>query len=338
MAHRRIDTSDNDFAGLGLAFSRPQIALLRWDHDDNSITAAVTRPVVIIGGGYDLDKDRSVAGEPSPIGDDDEGNALFVVDAQTGELVWKATQGKGVGTSTNYRTADLEDSIPSDVAVLDVDDDGFMDRAYVGDMGGVLWRVNFAGTDRSQWTMIPLLSVGRHSQGGTGSDRRFMHRPDVALSTDANGHFEAVMVGSGDRENPLETTVQNEFYMFKDRNGASGSCNEAAAVCERGDLADLTSNCLQDGNPDGCSFSDATVELNNGWYVSLTAGEKVLSSPLTIAGTTLFTTYLPPDLVGTTLTCGAAEGGGRFSPWMCRPPRPRSTWMKASTRSRALLR
>ncbi|MEZ5582050.1 MAG: hypothetical protein R3F37_04050 [Candidatus Competibacteraceae bacterium] len=77
-------------------------------------------------------------------------------------------------------------------------------------------------------------------------------------------------------------------------------------------MADLTNNCLQDDNPDGCGFTDPVVGLLNGWYITLSSGEKVLSSPLTISGTSLFTTYVPPGTSGTTLTCGAAEGGGKL--------------------------
>ncbi|MEZ5582049.1 MAG: PilC/PilY family type IV pilus protein [Candidatus Competibacteraceae bacterium] len=188
----RIESTDTDFTELGLSFSRPQVTMLQWDDDGNAATDPVTKPVVIFGGGYDLDKDRVVAGDPSPMGDDDEGNALFVVDAATGDLVWKATKGTSTATSTNFQSSNLLDSIPSDVALLDINDDGAVDRVYVGDTGGVLWRVNFTGNDRTQWNMLPLLSVGRHSEGGTGPDRRFLHRPDIALSNDGNGNSEAV--------------------------------------------------------------------------------------------------------------------------------------------------
>jgi hypothetical protein len=77
-----------------------------------------------------------------------------------------------------------------------------------------------------------------------------------------------------------------------------------------GQVADLTSNCLQNG---GCT---EPAELNIGWRILLecppdypaTCGEKNLSTAFTLSGTIYFTTYIPAG--SSTTTCSLKEGGG----------------------------
>ncbi|HXH03932.1 MAG TPA: PilC/PilY family type IV pilus protein [Candidatus Competibacteraceae bacterium] len=296
----KIIESMTDFGELGLTFSKPAVGELDW--------GSGRKPVLIFGGGYDKKKDVRNSDGTSKVyatGEyDDEGNALFVVDADTGKLVWKAVR-SGSSSGSVYVNSALKDSIPSEVNAFDSDGDGLLDRAYVGDTGGVLWRADLAGSDRSKWSMKPVLSVGRHSIGG--EDRRFFHRPDIALTKDDTGPFDAVVIGSGDRPNPLEVTIDNQLYMFKDRNITSGS--PPSTVVDGSALADLTSNCLQDADL-SCS---PEPDLSKGWYITLEQpGEKMLSSPLTLSGAVFFTTYIPPNPNQTRAQCGPAEGGGRL--------------------------
>ena len=292
-----------DFGELGYTFSPARVGRLSFIA--NSTTE--TRPVLVFGGGYDLNKD---ARPPSNV-DDAEGNAVYVVNAETGALIWKAVKGSGEAgnvSNTKYEHPDLRDSISSDVAAIDTDGDGLLDRAYVGDTGGVLWRVDLAGVDRANWKITPVLSVGRHFSSDPKSDRRFFHRPDVVQGKDESGAFDAVILTSGDRANPLDkgldSAVENVAYMFKDRNTVSGT--PPGETKTQSDLADLSSNCLQDGS---CS---SPPDLENGWRIALEKpGEKGLATPTTIAGTIFFTTYLPPHSYDET-TCAPKEGGGQL--------------------------
>jgi hypothetical protein len=78
----------------------------------------------MFAGGYDLNKDtRGSVGT-----DDSEGNALFVVDAVTGSLIWKARRGAGGAGGKVFEHPRLTDSIPSTLTVADTDGDGFTDR------------------------------------------------------------------------------------------------------------------------------------------------------------------------------------------------------------------
>jgi type IV pilus assembly protein PilY1 len=289
-----IDKSD-DFQELGLTFSNPRVGLI--DSEDGA------RPILMFAGGYDINKDkRGVVGS-----DDSEGNAIYVVDAETGDLIWKARGGSDGAGSKVFEHAQLVDSIPSTLSVADTDGDGFTDRIVVGDTGGNIWRADIQGRDTADWKLTLLASVGRHSTGSPSIavDRRFFHRPDLVPSKDGNGLFDGVVIGSGNRADPMDKggTTRNFTYMIKDRHTSIGSGVDTGL--QHVDFGDVTSNCLQtDG---GCA-----VNLTHGWRLALEEpGEKVLATALTLTGKTFFTTYLPFSGTGAT-ACSPSEGSGRL--------------------------
>jgi type IV pilus assembly protein PilY1 len=282
-----------DFAELGHTFSDPRVGHVN--------LGSGPQPVLIFGGGYDMNKDiRGSVGT-----DDSEGNAIYVVDAKTGALIWKARGGGASPTASVFEHPDLVDSIPSMVTVADTDGDLLLDRILVGDTGGNVWRADLTGSDTSRWKLTRLAALGRHAEGGKSNDRRFFHRPDLVPAEDENGLFDAVLIGAGDRPDPLDIggVVTNYFYMLKDRNVANGAATDLNL--EPADLGDVTDNCLQEG-------SSCSVDLTNGWKLQLEdTGEKVLSTPITIAGTVFFTSYVPSRSSGGD-TCAPAEGRGRL--------------------------
>jgi type IV pilus assembly protein PilY1 len=284
-----------DFGELGLTFSNPRVGLVD--------TASGPRPAVMFAGGYDINKDkRGVIGS-----DDSEGNAIYVVDAETGALIWKARGGSGGGGGNVYEHARLVDSIPSTLSAADTDGDGLTDRLVVGDTGGNIWRADIHGDDVSRWKLTLLASVGRHSGGAPSfeTDRRFFHRPDVVPSKDGNGLFDGIVIGSGNRADPLDKggSAYNFMYMIKDRHTSAGSGVDTGLT--HVDFGDVTSNCLQSDG--GC-----VVNLVNGWRLGLEEpGEKVLATALTLTGKTFFTTYLPFSGTGAT-ACSPSEGAGRL--------------------------
>jgi type IV pilus assembly protein PilY1 len=288
-----IDKS-GDFAELGMTFSTPRVGLVD--------VGSGPQPVLVFGGGYDVNKDlRTGVGT-----NDTEGQAIYVVDAETGQLIWKAV-GQGTSSSDTFLHPDLVDSIPSTVSAVDTNGDSLLDRILVGDTGGNVWRADLTGTSTSNWKLTRVARLGRHATGASGvlDDRRFFHRPDVVLSKDDDGAFDAIVIGSGDRADPKDKggTVENFAYMIKDRNIGIGSGVDSPLVDS--DLDDVTDNCLQAGS---CS-----LDLLNGWRLGLEdSGEKSLATPLTIGGTVYFTTYLPFGSAATSGQCAPAEGNGRL--------------------------
>lgn len=318
------------FAELGQTWSTPQVGQVK--------VGSATIPVIVFTAGYngddggddigDLGKDAKnratrASTTPVPGTDDDEGNAIFIVDALNGTLIWKAAKGASIGYDASKKTfthPELLDSFPADLSAVDTNGDKLLDRIYAADSGGVVWRIDLAGlfdhdsdsttmdilvhNERSVWSATKLLSVGRHASGfsGIADDRRFFNRPDVVQSRDDIGPFDGVLIGSGDREDPNGTDVDNFFYLIKDRAITSGV--PPTTVFEQSDLADLSSNCLQDSS---CSVPP---DLTNGWRIELAdSGEKNLAPAITAAGSVFFSTFSPTPPSG---TCSLSEGTGRL--------------------------
>ena len=91
------------------------------------------KSVLVIGGGYEPDQDKRLSTT------DSIGNAIYIVDAINGNLLWHASNS---GAMQNFATTGraMDYSIPARIRVVDFDGDGFADRFYAGDMGGQLWR------------------------------------------------------------------------------------------------------------------------------------------------------------------------------------------------------
>ena len=105
--------------------------------------ALVSKDVIVFGGGYDAGQDNAT--NPTT---DDEGRAIYIVDATTGALLWWAGKtGVAPTPGPDLALSAMDYSIPSQVRVLDINTDGIADRMYVGDMGGQVWRYPRVGVD-----------------------------------------------------------------------------------------------------------------------------------------------------------------------------------------------
>ncbi|MAA75193.1 MAG: hypothetical protein CMN28_10855 [Salinisphaeraceae bacterium] len=328
-----VDNTQAGFGELGMTFSTPRFARLRISNDGGQ---AQERPVLLFGGGYNggytsagtpLGKDAKKgsnfdasqsAGSSynrNQVGDDDDsGHAIFVVDAETGELIWKARGGSSTGATTAggapvFEHASMDDGIASDLTVVDVSGDGYADRIYVGDTGGRVWRADIGHVDPAEWQAAPIASLGRHGADTVSDDRRFFERPDVVRVRGTGSSFFAVVIGSGNRADPLNLNTENYLFVLKD----DGLLDPAATPTDMAGLADFNSNC---SGGDCASLLDADFAFG-GWKMRLgpgfnneRQGEKALSSPFTVAGKVLFTSYVPAGAAAD--ACSPQEGRGRL--------------------------
>jgi type IV pilus assembly protein PilY1 len=260
--------------------------------------------------------------------DDPHGNAIYIVNAQTGALVWKlgknATAGYDAASKT-LRVIDLNDSFPAEITAVDTTGNGLLDRIYGADTGGRVWRVDLADfvdldsnpatpdvlvfDDPSKWTAMKVFNVGRHYVNDVTNDRRFFNRVDVAQTRDSSGAFDALLIGSGDREDPMGLPTENWFYMIKDRNITSGA--PPTSTLTPTDLVDLSSNCLQTDTVANCLTAGEQILFQKGWRIQLNAasGEKNLAASVTSGGSVFFSTFAPEPVAS---ACGLSEGVGRF--------------------------
>jgi Tfp pilus tip-associated adhesin PilY1 len=93
-----------------------------------------------VGSGYD-----NVEGQG------DQGNVFYAVDLETGESFWNFEAAQ-VDTSPLYFT-DITNAFPSAPSLIDTDSDGYVDRVYIGDLEGRMWKVDVSWNfvDQDSW-------------------------------------------------------------------------------------------------------------------------------------------------------------------------------------------
>jgi type IV pilus assembly protein PilY1 len=181
--------------------------------------------------------------------------------------------------------------IPSDVAKLDANGDGNIDRLYVGTTGGRVWRFDIGDPDPANWTAKNVFKV---NPGGT-EKRKIFYPPDITLERDGTGAYEMLFLGTGDREDPKEKTISNRLYAFKDRNLAS--------VVGDSQLQNVT---------DSYIASDALK--NYGWYITLeNQSEKCLATPVVFYKAVYYTTFTASTaVISGDDPCYVGEGTARL--------------------------
>lgn len=241
---------DQVISQLGESWSVPRFGKVKTAVDD-----AVGTPVMIIGGGYSSTNAT--------------GKAVLAINVLTGATVRIFENASASIIGMNY-------SIPSTVRVLDTDHNGFIDKLYVGDMGGQIWRIG--GLTDAFGTPLAFPAVNENIldwQGyklfSTAAGRKFFYPPSVTLEEG----YDQVYIGSGDRENPCDTNTQDEVYVIKDD-------HSIPAAWTISDLYDINS-------------PPADTTTPKGWFQSLSLGEKVLDETLVFAGVLYFTTFTPND-------------------------------------------
>lgn len=276
-----IKGGEGGFDKMGQTWSQPTIASIR--HKDE------VKTVLIFGAGYDAQHEKANI----VFGSDGVGNAIYMVDAETGDLIWSADSADN---------GDMQFSIVAQPKTLDVTGDGLVDHIYFGDLGGQVFRVdldNRVGASSVAVRVKTLAKVGQTDAGASGVDsqRRFYEPPTVALFMDANNRvFAAVAMGSGYRSHPLNEATTDHFYTFFDYD------------VPRADI--LTSTSLQPliGMDDLAKVApDDTVTVDvagkKGWYVAFPdTGEKVINTGLIFRNTLVFTSYVPTVVDGDVCT------------------------------------
>ena len=215
-----ITPATSGFSRMGQIWEKPTKAKIK------TSTAASDKgtDVLVFGGGYDMcyeyegfqlgviNSELNECSNKTSV----KGNAVYIVNARTGALIWSASSDAGA-TKT---VATMKNSIVAGVTTLDRDNDGFMDHIYFADLGGQVFRADFTNagfvkpsttaTASSPETSFTNTRVTRVLQSAyTGSDTKYNHRfyerPVVSFYRNpvSNSLFALVNVISGDRSSPL---------------------------------------------------------------------------------------------------------------------------------------
>ncbi|MBW8191884.1 VWA domain-containing protein [Neiella marina] len=274
---------------------------------------STSKDVLFFGGGYDPAHDLKTTRVADGVG-----NAIYMVDAATGELLWYASNDNLDDGSTYTVIDELDYAVAADLYVLDRDRDGYSDHIYAVDLGGQVIRLDIHnGLSGTEFISGGLLA----DMGGTAesNNRRFFYPPDVAYVNDGFGQYFAVTVGSGYRAHPLNLNTDDKFFVIRDygvfdasSTSVSGTNKISYSVTpvEIDDLLDATSIT---SNSDVIALSEADYEkYESGFYIDLPSeGEKVLSSPVIVDYKVAFATYIPGDVDADPNQCTPPEGNGR---------------------------
>ncbi len=293
-----IEGGSGSFTELGQSWSRPVKTKI-------NINGTVT-DVLIFSGGYDSDQDNV-----GVITADNVGRAVYIVNAATGALIWNAGP-----SGANLNISEMNYSIPGDIRVIDVNNDGLADQMYVGDVGGQLLRFDITQGENVN-NLITGGVIADISGNTQATARRFYHEPEVGLITESNTYKLAILIGSGYRAHPLNDAVNDRAYMFKQTDvfGPPASAGQGQGPTyvkmTEADLYDATANLVLSDDEAIAATALASTQAADGWYIKMQAkGEKVLSTPLLINGMVYFTTYAPETSSST--SCAVRNGTSRL--------------------------
>jgi type IV pilus assembly protein PilY1 len=298
-----IKGGTGDFAEMGQSWSTPNVERLKLN--------GVTKNVLIFGGGYDTGQDTVGIRTADAVG-----RSIYIVDADTGALLWRA----GPDVGADLQLTDMQYSIPSRIKPIDVDSNGYVDQLYVGDMGGQLWRFDIKESNTTA-NLSALITGGRIADFAVDNSvtdtRRFYYPPDVALIIESGqSPYLSILAASGYRAHPLDQTIRDRMYMMR-QDDIYNAPTTYTTITEA-DLFNTTDNAIGEGTTTQKAAAVTNLGNAKGWFISLEQpdgsfiGEKALAEPLIIGGVGLVTTYIPEDLNPGVNSCIPKAGSGRL--------------------------
>jgi hypothetical protein len=288
-----------DVAGATAQTTPPTPPVWMWDFHDGNLGSTYSTPamgrlnvnlstgssankwVSIIGGGYSI---PDAANPPDEIGD-----FVYVLDNTTGQIISDGTTNAkflvdmALGPNPPFPYPQLpKNNIASEIAAFRPNDNAFISQAYFGTTQGRIYEMFLTHPAVSSWAPVkifdpydsacekdifghsqaPILGAAAGTSAGTlplaftSTPPPFFARPIVAF--DVQGR-PMIFMGTGDSTNPASTTEPTNYFFAIRDNGLTTSC-----------------------------------EANVAWAKQLAPNEKVVSAPVVVNGTVIFSTYTPP--------------------------------------------
>jgi type IV pilus assembly protein PilY1 len=260
---------------MGETWSNPIIGKVLMD-------GGTEKYVAFVGGGYDTASNNAT------------GKAVFAIDVADGTKLWEYSY--AAGSDKQY----MNFSIPADVTATDLNMDGYIDRLYVGDVAGQVWKFDLSppatlsGGLVNNWAGKRVFAAPL-ATGTTNPPAAGAYYPAQAIYGAIMPAFDEatpknlwIYFGAGDRNHPNSPTAPNRFYGIKENTGMT----QGSALTEAS-LVDITST------------SGATI--SQGWFYRLGSTEKILASALIFNKIVYFTSFIP------TTTTACSSGGGTAS-------------------------
>jgi type IV pilus assembly protein PilY1 len=219
-----------------------------------------------------------------------EGRAIFMIDMKTGGVLAR----KKLDAAAGDAQPSMKYAMPSTPAVFDLNNDGFADVIYVGDLGGQVfkWVVNPLGgdpingsdasddIDQPSWPFVLFFEAPILDDSGTKYYQNFFFPPAGARM----GGKVWLAFGAGERtdlpyEGDASIDENNRFYVVSDPDPLElvglGTVDEA-------DLMDATN-----------SPSGVTLTTERGFFIKAGDGEKFVTSTVIFAGKVITASFAP---------------------------------------------
>ncbi len=270
--------------------------------------------VAIFGGGMDADFKRN------PISNQVSGNYLYMVDIETGKLVYK----RRVDTTNFFTGATVPASTPSEPAAVDLDQDSYLDTIYIGNTAGYMYKVDVSEpvvleedvtvnnwacgsppcaetVDRimdSRWEPFPIFST---------LGRPIYHAPSIIFVPEL-ARF-AVAFGTGDREDLWsDDLLDGRFYVLLDDDLKPDPLDPTDLPFNESELQGFVANDPSTGSSEADLLADPNGSFRAGYYLRLENTERVITKSFGLSGVIFFSSYLPtvnePSQSGTCASTG----------------------------------
>ncbi len=289
------DADSNGYPDMGETWSKPALGRICTAKDVTG-NCSEERHVALFGGGFDRERKNR------------RGNWLYIVDVETGFLLYKVNSGLGNPAGGGNVTMPFA-SIPAAVTAVDLNFDGLLDFAYFGDMLGQMWRLDLrdlkvasSPTDRwssklqkSDGTALSAFLVFQAPQPvGTSTPPNqyfpIYYQPAVVYigSTTPGEAFVGLAFGTGDRDDIIATcdattrsTAYNQRFYF---------------VVDKANTNTVTESALMKIATSGTANTTTTPAA--GWYLLMgtsgaTAGERQITDVLVVNQFVYFFTQTP---------------------------------------------
>jgi hypothetical protein len=289
------DADSNGYPDMGESWSKLGLGRICVAMDASG-NCTDERSIALFGGGFDRERKNR------------RGNWFYIVDVETGFVLYKAKSGTGNFGAGNAAVNFA--SIPSEPSSIDLNNDGLLDYAFFGDMLGQMWRLDLrslkipssAPTDRwssklqkGDGTALSPMLVFQAPQPVSGSTQYFpiYYRPTVVYLglTTGSQPILGIGFGTGDRDDitatcdstTRSTTYNQRFYFIVDQANTQT-------------VTESTSGLLRIASS---TAGSATTSPAVGWYLLLgttnaTKAERVITDSLAINKYIYFFTETPP--------------------------------------------